>query len=835
MAPSDDPPPTPSPTSASSSRATRPAGDPGRVSGLVSGLQTAIWTWVKRLVIAGVIVLAAATVSMWMVLKSYEDGLPSTAELKHYQPPQVTRVLARDGTLLAEVFVQRRTVVSIQQISKEMKIAVLAAEDADFYQHEGLDYLGMVRALIVNVRSREARQGGSTITQQVVKNVLLSPERTFERKARELLLARRIEQELSKDEILELYLNHIYFGHGRYGVEEACRYYFGKGVHEVSLAEAAMIAGLAKGPSLYSPRVSYERALGRRDQVLRQIAAKSFATREAVELALAEPIALAPATETMAELAPEVVTEVRRRLIELVGESAPRGGYTITTTIDPDLQAAARKAVRDNLDGYAERHGLLAPWGAPVKAAKGKRAPQQTQEVPFQGTPSTKGHAVYRAVITGADDAAGLLLVRVGTVDGLVRLNGGKRYNPKGLPPSRVAAPGALIRVSADTTRGVRGDGVPTEFHLELGPQSALVAIDVASREVRALVGSYEAVRGGLDRATRAHRQPGSTFKPFVFGYAIQSRQLTAASPVGRPPPADSDEAPLLLRDALARSVNEAAVWTLREVGPKNVMEWAKTVGIRSPMEPTESLALGAYEVTPLELATAYTTFAAGGLHEEPTLILRIVGSDGAEVTVPSATQRRRVMEEADAFLMTDLMTSVVDYGTGRKAREIGFEVAGKTGTSNDAKDAWFAGYSRDVACVVWTGFDDAVPLGPKESGATAALPAWIEFMKAAHARRKPAPFERPEGVIAVEIDPKTGLLPYEGQEKTRPELFLVGTEPQQVAEGPVAEDPYAELDDELAAEEQAERDAQGGTPAPAPLSQTATPVPARNDEPPPF
>lgn len=779
-----------------------------------------VWRWTKRAMAVAVLLVAAGVVSLWMLLRSYEDGLPSTVELKNYQPPQVTRVLARDGTLLAELFEQRRTVVSINQISKEMKVAVLAAEDADFYKHEGLDYLGMLRALIVNLRSRKARQGGSTITQQVVKNVLLTPERTYERKAREVLLARRIEQELSKDEILELYLNHIYFGHGRYGVEEACRYYFGKAVGEVTLAEAAMVAGLAKGPSLYSPRVDYDRALRRRNTVLDQIAAKGFATADAVDAAKAEPIALAPATETMSELAPEVVSEVRRKLAQLVGQDAARGGYTITTTIEPDLQASARRAVRANLDRYAERHG----WLAPITLRK-------KQEAPFQGTPSREGHRIYRAVVTGADDDAGVLKVRVGTVDGIVRMVHAKRYNPKGLPASRFAEEGVVLRVSADRHRGVRADGVPTEFRPELAPQSALVAVDLATREVRALVGSYEAIRGGLDRATRASRQPGSTFKPFVYGYALQSRSLTAASPVGDPPPEGSDAKPLLLRAALAKSVNQAAVWTLEHVGAENVVAWARGLGIRSPMEPTQSLALGAYEVTPYELATAYATIASGGVHEEPTLILRVVGPDGAEVDVASSSQRRRVMEVAEAYMVTDLLRSVVQVGTGRRAKDIGFEVAGKTGTSNDARDAWFAGYSTKMVTVVWTGYDDNVSLGPKEQGAVTALPAWIAFMKEAHEREKPPPFERPSGVNVVTIDPDSGLLPYEEQEQTTKELFLAGTEPTEVAESPEVDDPYAEIDEEL--ENEAKLPKTGETPtarvAPEP------PGPAVPGTPPPF
>ena len=763
------------------------------------GLGELMWRWTKRLLILGLLGAVAGAVALWQVLQHYEHDLPSTADLRDYRPPQVTRVLARDGSTLAELFIERRTVVAIGDIPKVMKVAVLAAEDADFYQHEGLDYLGMLRALVVNLRHGHMKQGGSTITQQVIKNVLLTHERTFARKAREVLLARRIEQELSKDEILELYLNHIYFGHGRYGVEEAARYYFGKGVAELTLAEAALIAGLPKGPSIYSPRVSFERAKQRRDLVLDQIGAKGFANPSTVQRAKAEPIALAPAVEALPELAPEVVSEVRRFLRELVGPTASRGGFIVTTTIDPQMQAAARKAVRDNLDDYAERHLLLAPFGEPAdKGKKGKKSTRQKKKSepqrPFQGTPQASGHHVYRAVVTGADDDADLLKVRVGTVDGTVRLASAARYNPKRLPPSKVAERGTVVRVSPVLERGVGSDGVPREFRLELGPQGALVAVDVASREIRALVGSYEAVRGGLDRASQARRQPGSTFKPVVYSYGIHSRRITPATIVALEPdseqakPAkDGDRPPLLVRDALARSVNEAAVWALHEVGSESVVSWAAALGIESPMKPTDSLALGAYEVKPRELAATYTTFASGGTYEKPSLISRVVGPDGADIALPKSPPRRRVLEQDEAFVVTSLLTSVIRSGTGRRARALGLPLAGKTGTSNEAKDAWFAGYSPELVCVVWTGYDDAQPLGRGESGASAALPAWMAFMKAAHAGHSVKPFQRPEGIVEVAIDPATGLLPYPEQEGTRLEIFLAGTEPTEQAEAPDA------------------------------------------------
>ncbi len=780
-----------------------------------------VWLWTKRVAFTVTVFAIAGAVALWLVLRDYEQALPSTKDLKDYRPPQVTRILARDGTLLAELFVERRTVVPIEQIPKAMKVAVLAAEDADFYRHEGLDYLGMLRALVVNVRSGGMVQGGSTITQQVVKNVLLTHERTFERKAREVLLARRIEQELSKDEILELYLNHIYFGHGRYGVEEAARYYFGKGVADVTLAEAAMIAGLAKGPSIYSPRVDYERAKTRRNQVLVQLAQKNFADARAVDSALAEPIALAPATDALAELAPEVVSEVQRTLRQLEGAKASRGGYTVTTTLDPALQAAARKAVRDNLDDYAERHGLVAPI---QKKAKDKRKP-------FQGTPSAKGHHVYNAVVTGADDAARRLRVRVGTVDGFVSLERPSRYNPKALPPSQFAEEGALLRVSPVVERNLDSADIPHEFRLELGPQSALVAIDNKTREIRAIVGSYEAVRGGLDRASYAHRQPGSTFKAFVYGYGIHSRRLTPATIVDieQAPAADgTPAAPLTVRTAVAKSVNPAAEWALEQAGAENVIAFARAMGITSKLEPTKSLALGAYELTPRELAGAYATFAGGGSYELPTLITRIVSPDGADIALPAAPPRRRVMDEAEAYVVTSLLTSVIQSGTGIRARALELPLAGKTGTSNEAKDAWFAGYSPELCAVVWTGFDDAAPLGAREQGASAALPAWIAFMRAAHQGRKVAGWTKPSTVVELDIDPASGLLPYPEQENAKREIFLAGSEPQDMAERP---DIYAELVDGAGG-------AAGEIPPLTPVADRTpahAPPPAPTAEPPPF
>jgi 1A family penicillin-binding protein len=662
------------------------------------------WAW--RIAIAASILLGLCFFAFAALLWHYGQGLPETSELKSYNPPQVTRILARDGTPLAELFTVRRTVVPIASVPKVMQHAVLAAEDASFYKHEGLNYFGILRALLVNLRSGRARQGGSTITQQVVKNLLLTNERTFARKIRELILTRRIEQELTKDEILELYLNHIYYGHGRYGIEEAARYYFGKSARDLQLAEAATLAGLVKGPSIYSPRVDLARAEERQRYVLRQMGEKRFAPLADVEAAARQKISLAPLPETNAELAPEVMAEVERTLAAVVGPEADHGGYTVTTTIDPKLQAAARAAVRNNLDAYAARHGLVAP----LKRGKNEPAPL---------------------------------------------------------------------------------------------PQSALVALDVRTAEVLAVVGGYDAVRGALDRSRSAHRQPASAFKPIVYSYGIHSRAFTAASILetdpaalgGKYQPANYDESdgksPRRLREALATSVNVAAVWTLNKLGPAKVVTWAQSLGIKSKLGADLSLALGAYEVTPFEMVAAYNTFAAGGTYREPVLIRSITGRDGEPLPLPEATPPRRVMDEAEAYIVTSLLRSVVESGTAKRARSLPVPVAGKTGTSNAAKDTWFVGYSPAISCAVWTGYDDASPLGPGETGGTTSLPAFIAFMQEAHKATPRTDFAAPAaGIVRVAIDPQTGQLPLLGGEGAIEEVFLAGTEPTGFAEPPSEGEP---------------------------------------------
>ena len=756
-------------------------------------LRVAAW-----LVATGLFASIVGAGSLYVYVQRIEAELPSVSDLrKGYDPPQVTRVLARDGSTLAELFTERRTIVPIDEIPGHVKLAVLAAEDASFYEHEGLNYLGIARAFLVNLRSGRLRQGGSTITQQVVKNLLLDHQRTLRRKLKEALLARRLEQELAKDEILGLYLNHIYFGHGRYGVEEAFRYYFGHSVRAASVAEAAIVAGLVAGPEIYSPRRDASRSMGRRDFVLGQMKEKGFLKEGAWSEALAEPLALGALHEASNELAPEAVEIARKLLTELEPERSRRGGFTIQTTIDPKLQALGRKSVRANLESYDQRHRRRAPFRAPRLDKRGR----STGDAPplFQGTPRFELHRVLVGEVVRVDDAKGELVVRVGSLRGVLKVGEWSRYAPGVERASDFAEPGARLRVSllsapsmastnASTGVAVVDDTVP--LRLEEGPESALLALDLRSRDVLALVGSYEGLPGSLDRALQSRRQPGSTFKPVVYGLGLETRRYTPATLVdvnpevfeGKYAPSNYEGwtglEPLRLREALANSVNLVAVRVLRDLGPAEVVSFARNLGVTSKLQPDLSLALGAYELHPAELADVYAVFASGGIAAPARLVTRIVGPDGVEVKLPAPRETKRVMSPEGAYLTTSLLTSVVDHGTAARAKVLGRPVAGKTGTTNDAKDAWFAGFSTEVVAVVWVGYDDGKPLG-SETGGSAALPAWIDFMRAAHAGRPATDFPRPDGIVDLRIDKATGLLAPEGASDALAEVFAQGTEPK--------------------------------------------------------
>ncbi|MFK7987091.1 MAG: penicillin-binding protein 1A [Sandaracinaceae bacterium] len=743
--------------------------------------------------------------------------LPDLSHLHDYQPPQVTRVVDRDGELLGESWQERRTVVPLERIPRVLVLSVLAAEDADFYRHRGLDYPGLMRAVARGVLSGGHFRGTSTITQQVIKNLLLSPERTLDRKIRELLLARQLEQELSKDEILELYLNHVNFGHGRYGVQEAAQYYFGKDVDELSLAEASLIAGIPQSPTHLSPRRHMDAARRRQAFVLSQLEQKR--AEYWPDLSLEEIEEARGATVEIIELperdhpAPEVVSAARRLLRERVGrEAAGRGGYTIHTTLDRSMQSAARGALRGGLESIDERQHLRLPLSAPRR------------ERPLADVETLRVGGTYDARVTGVDAEEEHVLIDVGGHPAYVRLRDLARWNPDDLPIAEVAEEGARVRASIQSLPA-EGETL-ARANLELGPQGALVLIDPRSRDVLAMVGGYEE-GPGFDRATQAIRQPGSTFKPFVYGLGIRSRDFTPATLVLDAPGVYDDWRPsnyetwsfqgeIRLREALAGSINQVAVRVIETVEPAEVVGLAQELGITTELDPTLALALGASDVRPVELVNAYASFAAGGRWAPYRVITRIVGPDGRDVPLPEAEAPRDVMTAAEAYVLTSMLTSVVDHGTARRARVLRRPAAGKTGTSNEVRDAWFVGYTADLVAGVWVGYDDRRPLGRRESGARSALPIWIEMMQAANEGRPRTDFPVPSGVVTARIDPATGRLAYEGQEDAMDEVFLEGTEPTEVATPPDVLDPDSFLMEQLGGG--------GGDEAPTPEAPEATP-----------
>ncbi len=723
----------------------------------------------------------------------FSRDLPSVSSLRDYKPPQTTRVFDRNKKVIGEIFAERRTVIPMSQVPRNVVLSVLAAEDADFYEHEGLDYQGILRAIGRDILEGRAAQGGSTITQQVVKLMLLTPERTISRKLRELILARRLENELSKDEILHLYLNHVNFGHGRYGIQEAARHYFGKNARELTLAEAAMLAGIPQAPARLSPRVNFEAAKRRQAYVLSQLSAKrevywpdlSEAAIEAARKATVEPVPLPESAGS----APEVLAIARRALREAAGEEAlGEGGYEIYTTIDLALQRKARAALQRGLRAVDERQGYHG-------ALRGKSRRRGRKATP--PADSLRMGRTYVAKVTGTDDESETVSLDVAGHDAVLRMRDAARHNPNGRPASTFVKRGDLLPVSI-TQLG--SDEDPAAARLERGPEGSVVVIEPRSRAVLALVGSYAPV-SGFNRATQAIRQPGSTFKPIVYARAIQSRRFTAASLVVDAPAVYEEWKPrnyeqwnyqgaVRLRQALARSINMVAIRVVEDIGVHDVAEFARQNGITTKLEEDMALALGASGVRPIELANAYATFAAGGRWAPTRIVHRVVAPDGNPVPLEPDEPARDVMAPSEAYVMTSMLRSVVTEGTGGPAQRLERPVVGKTGTSNEARDAWFVGYSPSVVAGVWVGFDDQRPLGRRETGTRTALPIWIEVMEAADHTPKETDFAMPSGLTVVRIDPASGLLAYEGQEDAYDEVFLSGTAPVEVARPPDVADP---------------------------------------------
>lgn len=710
----------------------------------------------------------------------YSLGLPPIGPLlRGYDPPQTTRILAANGTLIGELFVERRQVVPVEKMPAVMLNAVIAAEDADFRNHEGIDYMGIARAAIRNITKGELSQGASTITQQVARTFFLTRKKNFSRKLREMLLTRRIEQELTKDEILYLYLNQINFGHARYGVGEAARFYFDKDISEINLAQAALLAGIPKGPAIYEPINHSQRAVSRRAYVLGQMQRNGYISRAEQELASTAPLGLKVSNHNRGQLVPEVLPILLEELEDIVDlEELKRGRYIIWTSIDPTLQNTARKEMIDGLVQIDKRHTRVAPFKK-RKWPKGDR-----------GTGVLSLGKVYIGEVTGTNDAKAELYVDLGGRQGVVKLEREGRYNPDNLPASQAAEIGSKLKVKLVTPAR---KGKPLDLELSIGPQGAVVVLEPKTGYISAVVGADRAVPGGFNRAISAKRQPGSSFKPFVFLEAMRQRKYTPASMLDDSPEVDGQWMPknshddeelkgrVSMREALSQSMNLPAIKLIRDVTPLKVIDLARLLGIRSDLTPTPSLALGTSEVTPMEMAVAYGTFATGGTRRGPWIVKKITGPDDREIPLMGRVGKP-VLSREEAYAITSLLQSVINNGTGRAAKSLKMPLAGKTGTTDNAKDAWFVGYSPQMATTVWIGFDEPRSLGRREYGAKAALPIWINVMKAAHHKKNITDFEVPAGIVELEIERESGLLAYEGMENSVTEIFIEGTEPTEEA-----------------------------------------------------
>jgi len=690
--------------------------------------------------------------------------LPSVDHLATYEHARPLRIYARDGTLLAEYGEERREVVPIEQIPLRMRQALLAIEDTSFYEHPGVDFKGIARAAASNLLTGRTGQGASTITMQVARAFFLSREKTYSRKLLEVLLAHKLERNYSKDRILELYMNQVYLGERAYGFAAAASVYFDKTLDELTLAEAAMLAGLPKAPSAYNPVANRERAVQRQRHILQRMHALGMVDQAALQAALDEPLNLRADSRSIEPAAAYAVERVRQQMVERFGDETYTLGLDVTTTLDWPAQQAAAEALRQGLIDAQAARGFEGPEArVPLSDAPPGAAAIRTALRPYPDSGALRAAWVQRA---SASDGVDVLL-RDGTAVHLPpqALPDSARAQMQAKTPDRRAiGPGAIVRVVQEPGRGWRLSQLPRM-------QGALVSIDVASGEVVSMVGGFDYTLNRFDHATQAQRQPGSTFKPFVWSAALDKGYFPGTlvddsprevTPAARGQRAWSPknygeryEGFISLRRALARSKNMVAVNLMEAAGVSHVHNFIGRFGFDPDLNPARlPLALGAGATTPLGLAQAYGVFASGGEWTPTTLIREVRTRDGDVLfAAPSAPERVRVLEPRNAYLMDSLLRDVVRTGTARRAMALGrADTAGKTGTSNDSRDVWFAGYSSGLVSVVWAGYDAPRSLG-RATGGTLALPIWMQYMKVALQERQPTEWPMPEDLVSYGDD----------------------------------------------------------------------------------
>jgi len=751
-------------------------------------------TPIKALKLLGIAVVAGV-IFVALLFFIFSFGLPTVDSLKDYKPSPGTVILAEDGRVLGHIRIEKGVYVPFKRIPKFMVNALLATEDPRFYQHGGIDFRGIVRAALKDIISVQLKQGGSTITQQLTKVVFLSPERKFKRKIKEIILARRLEKELTKDEILELYLNKVYFGHGAYGVQMAAKTYFGKNIWEVNQAEAALLAGLPQSPMAYSPYGDIDLTKLRQSHVLKRMVEEGYINEAQAKDIYNQRLNLEN-LRPQEEVAPHVVDYIRKYIEKKYGlDKLYQGGFEVYTTINFDLQHTAVMALREGLRAVDKRQGFRGKVG--FKQLKSTAIQWNSLRV------MVKPGESFNAQVLAVDDNAitvkgrGLMgyIMRDDMAWALVKQKRKKDDPEEFKKPQDIVQPGDIIKVrfkDFDKKKQV------ASFILDQTPlvEGAVVSIEPYTGYIRVMVGGYDFVEGGFNHATDARRQPGSSFKPFIYGAALENGFTPASILMDLPviheqseyekktwKPENYDErflGPMRMRTALALSRNAVTVSLLEKIGLEKAIDFARKAGITSQINYDYTTALGSSAVTPLELTSAYATFASQGVRTEPVLIKSIVDGGGA-VLESYDPQPVEAIDPTTAYLITSLLKSVVEDGTGRGAKALGKPVVGKTGTTNNFVDAWFIGYAPSIVTGVWVGYDNPkASLGDKETGARVALPIWMPVMARALADKPPDDFVPTADIVSVKIDPETGLLAREGQADAITDVFRRGTEPTQ-------------------------------------------------------
>jgi penicillin-binding protein 1A len=759
---------------------------------------TSRWWFYPALLAVSLVLVAAGVAALTVVL--LWPNLPSLEVLTDYRPKIPLRIYSAEGELIGEFGEEKRAVVKIQDVPQVMKAAILAAEDDRFYQHGGVDYMGVARAAIANLQGR--REGASTITMQVARTFFLTREKTFARKLSEVLLAFKIEANLTKDQILELYINQIFLGQRAYGFGSAAQVYFGKTLSDLTPAESAMLAGLPQAPSRQNPFVNAKRAKERQAYVLRRMHDVGWLSSEHYKAALAEPLRLNPNQRDSFAFQADYVSEMARvAVVEQYGEPAYVSGLRVYTTVRRRDQEAANASLRQGIIDYDRRHGYRGPEAQVSLPAAGGKVDEAIEEALQER--DVLGDLVP-AIVVEASPKEVKAVMRRGEE---VAITGdGLKFASRALAernPDRAIRRGSLVRLQA----GEKGAWSIAQLPRV---EAALVALDPNNGAILGVAGGFDFNANKFNHATQAWRQPGSSFKPFIYSAALE-KGFTPATVLNDAPfvieaaktggqlwePKNYDgkyEGPMRLRTALAKSKNMVSIRLLQAIGPHYAQDYVQRFGFDPKMHPAYlTMALGAGSVTPLQMAAAYSVFANGGYRVKPWFIARIEDNRGQTLyTAKPETARvdaERVLDERNAFLMTMLMRDVVRAGTATRAMTLGRQdLAGKTGTTNDHVDAWFAGFNGRLVAVSWIGFDTPANLGTNETGGQAALPIWMAYASRVLKGVPETEVTPPSGVVAVNINPMTGLREPSGSSRTI-EYFYQESQPPVGEEGAFARD----------------------------------------------